>query len=103
MAINSRRADTLDGEAWDMVSAEHEAILENIGASLALVEESLMEIRSQTADVEKILERLLSMRSLARQTDAQIGRAGELLTLNRYLNDAGILRTFFRPRSAKAE
>lgn len=102
MAINSSKADTLDSNAWDMVSAEHEAILENIGLSLALVEESLMEIRSQTAEVEKILERLLSMRALAWQTDAQIARAGELLTLNRYLKDTGIIQTFFRLRPAKA-
>jgi hypothetical protein len=42
------------------------------------------------------------MRTLARQTDAQIARAGELLTLNRYLKDTGIIQTFFRPRPAKA-
>ena len=101
MAINSRRADALDSDAWSMVSAEHEAILENIGISLALVEESLMEIRSQTAEIEKLLERLVTMRNLAQQTDAQIASAGELLTLNRYLKDAGIIQTIFRPRSAK--
>ena len=76
------------------LTEEHAAILESIGMSLALVEDSLKEIRCSQASTEQIVRRLLSIRILSHETEKQIARAGELLTLSPHINGetAQILR-----------
>ena len=62
--------------------------------SLALVEDSLKEIRTNQVSTEQILRRLLSIRILSHETEKQTARAGELLTLSPQINGetAQILR-----------
>jgi hypothetical protein len=71
----------MDAGDLNRLSEEHLAILANFNASLQLVERSLEDIRHKSCDVGRILYRLLETRSLARATDAQIAKAGELIIM----------------------
>jgi len=64
---------------------EYRTILENIEVSLSLVQESLREVSSNTADDGQLLARLLSIRVVSHNSDAAIARAGEMLTLSPYV------------------
>ena len=71
----------MNTDELEQLSEEYTTILENVETVLTLVEESLKEVRCNTADAEQLLARLLSMRILSHNYDAEIAKAGELLTL----------------------
>jgi hypothetical protein len=67
----------MNSEELGQLSEEYTTILESIETALTLVEESLREVRSNTADADHLLARPLSMRIPSHNSDAQIiTRAG---------------------------
>ena len=71
---------------FDGLLEEHATILANIEESHELIKKSLDEIRSQSFELGQILGRLMEIRKLSLKTDAQVSRAGELLTLSSFVD-----------------
>ena len=89
----------MSAKELEELSQEYATILQNIGTALVLAEDSLREVKSNAADAEQLLARLLSMRILSHNSDTAIARAGELLTLSPYVDREKAAHTLRRLRT----